>query len=94
MNAITQVKDQGGCGSCWAHAATQSIESYGFLESGTLEVLSPQQINSCTPNELQCGGSGGCAGSVPQLGFTYVQLFGITSQFLVVPDLRDVVVVQ
>ncbi len=37
------------------------IESYAFLSNGTMEILSPQQINSCTPNELGCGGDGGCA---------------------------------
>merc|ERR1712025_562153 len=25
---------------------------------------------------LKCGGTGGCMGSIPQLGYTYIQLFG------------------
>ena len=33
-------------------------------------------MTSCTPNTLSCGGSGGCMGSVTQLGFNYLQLFG------------------
>ena len=28
---------------------------------------------------MQCGGKGGCVGSIPQLAFNYVQLFGLTT---------------
>ena len=37
-------------------------------------------MTSCTPNVLQCGVHGGCAGSIPQLGFTYAQLFGLVKE--------------
>ena len=37
------------------------------------------EVTSCTPNTLSCGGSGGCKGSVTQLGFNYLQLFGSVS---------------
>jgi len=75
-NVTTAVKNQGQCGSCWAFATTESIESYYAIETGSLPSLSAQQVTSCTPNSLTCGGTGGCAGSIPQLGFTYIQLFG------------------
>nr|AKO90284.1 cathepsin O [Tigriopus japonicus] len=78
--AVTDVKDQGSCGSCWAFASVESIESYVAINNGTLMELSAQQITSCTPNELQCGGTGGCQGSIPQLGWTFVQLFGLVSE--------------
>ncbi|XP_023340740.1 ervatamin-C [Eurytemora carolleeae] len=74
--AVTEVKNQGQCGSCWAFATTEQVESYAFISSGELPNLSAQQVTSCTPNVLQCGGSGGCFGSVTQLGFNYLQLFG------------------
>jgi len=76
MNAVTEVKDQGACGSCWAFAATEQIESYTAIASGELTVLSAQQMTSCTPNPLTCGGTGGCQGSTPPLGYNYIQLFG------------------
>jgi cathepsin L len=80
--AISDVKDQGYCGSCWAFATIESIESYLQIESGNsaVEELSAQHITSCTPNPLECGGSGGCKGSIPQLGFVYTQLFGLTKE--------------
>jgi len=75
-NAVTEVKDQGACGSCWAFAATEQIESYTAIASGELEELSTQQMTSCAPNPLSCGGDGGCSGSTPPLGYNYIQLFG------------------
>merc|ERR1712048_964929 len=41
-----------------------------------LPILSAQQVTACTPNTLSCGGTGGCMGSIPQLAYTYIQLFG------------------
>merc|ERR1712050_498590 len=73
---ITEVKNQGQCGSCWAFCTTEMIESYAAIETGTLPELSAQQVTACTPNPLSCGGTGGCYGSIPQLGYTYIQLFG------------------
>merc|ERR1712241_1049130 len=76
MGAVTDVKNQGQCGSCWAFATTEMIESYAAIATGSLPTLSAQQVTSCTPNPLSCGGTGGCMGSIPQLGYTYLQLFG------------------
>jgi len=73
---VTPVKNQGRCGSCWAFATTQIIESYAAIATGNLIELSTQQVTSCAPNNLNCGGTGGCFGSIPQLGFTYINLFG------------------
>merc|ERR1712142_666645 len=65
---ITEVKNQGQCGSCWAFCTTEMIESYaGIAMNGSTPVLSSQQVTSCPPNPLKCGGTGGCMGSIPQL---------------------------
>ena len=72
-SVLTAVKDQGQCGSCWAHAATESIESHVAIATGELFVLSQQQITSCTPNPQECGGTGGCAGAIAELAFDYVK---------------------
>jgi len=78
--AVTPVKNQGQCGSCWAFALTAQVESYAAIATEDLIELSTQQVTSCTPNTLQCGGTGGCKGSVTQLGFNYLQLFGAVTE--------------
>jgi len=81
QGAVSSVKNQGQCGSCWAFATTEQVESYAQISSGgEVPNLSAQQVTSCTPNLLQCGGTGGCYGSVTQLGFNYLQLFGHMSE--------------
>lgn len=69
---VSAVKDQGGCGSCWAFAATATLESHIAKETGLLFSLSPQQIASCSPNPDKCGGTGGCEGATAEVAFDYV----------------------
>ncbi|RNF06544.1 cysteine protease [Trypanosoma rangeli] len=73
---LTPVKDQGSCGSCWAHAATESIESMYAIHTGSLLTLSTQQITSCLNNTDKCGGTGGCGGGTVQQAWEYVKSAG------------------
>lgn len=73
---ITPVKNQGMCGSCWAFAATEAIESYHTLKTGKQETLAPQQMVECTDNPRRCGGAGGCQGATEQLGIESVVKMG------------------
>merc|ERR1712042_268681 len=79
QGVVTDVKNQGQCGSCWAFCTTEMIETWAAIATGNLVELSAQQVTSCTPNPLACGGTGGCMGSIPQLGYSYIQLFGHAS---------------
>merc|ERR1712080_455778 len=65
--AVTPVKDQGRCGSCWAFSATTAIESYAELAGKGLKVLSAQQINSCDKRD------GGCNGGNTETAYQYVK---------------------
>ena len=80
---LTAVKDQGGCGSCWAFASTEMIESYAAMSvtPPSLTDLSPQQLVSCAPNLDECDGVGGCDGSVPELAFDYVKAVGMATEW-------------
>lgn len=70
---VSAVKSQGsGCGSCWAFASTAVIESHLAINTNKLFDLSPQQIATCTPNPLECGGQGNCQGATAELAFDYV----------------------
>jgi len=68
--AVTPVKDQGQCGSCWAFSATEAIESYSFLNDGKLISLSAQQITSCDKTD------GGCNGGNTETAYGYVHKAG------------------
>jgi len=76
---VTDAKNQGSCGSCWAFATVENIESYAAINNVTLTKLSTQEVTTCTPNPMHCGGTGGCRGSIPQLGYNYVHLFGLAT---------------
>jgi len=80
--AVTAPKNQGMCGSCWAFATTEQIESYAAINSPNNQLieLSAEQVTSCAPNPQNCGGSGGCQGSICQLGYSHIQLFGHVSE--------------
>jgi len=68
--AVTDVKDQGQCGSCWAFSATEGIESAWFLAGNKLTALSPQQIVSCDTTDSGCDG-----GDLPT-AYAYVKQAG------------------
>jgi len=55
-NGMTPVKNQGGCGSCWAFSATGALESVYKITNGTQVILSEQQCVSCNEWGDGCGG--------------------------------------
>ena len=65
--AVNSVKDQGNCGSCWAFAATASVEGHHQVKSGKLLNLSEQQLVDCDSS------SHGCSGGWPERAFKYLQ---------------------
>jgi C1A family cysteine protease len=66
--AVSPVKDQAQCGSCWAFSATEGIEAGVFQTEGVVSPpLSPQQIVSCDKSD------GGCNGGDLPTAFDYVE---------------------
>lgn len=66
----TPVKDQGYCGSCWAFAASEQIESDAMRTLQTTYVLSPQQLVECDRTSL------GCNGGLQERAYNYVKRAG------------------
>ncbi len=55
-NILSEVKNQGQCGSCWAFSTTSSIESLMRINNYTVDRLSEQQLVDCSKKNYGCGG--------------------------------------
>ncbi|KMZ75027.1 Cysteine proteinases superfamily protein [Zostera marina] len=71
--AVTSVKDQKKCGSCWAFATAATVESLTFQKTYQLLNLSVQQLVSCD------GSNDGCKGGYGDKAFEYIKKNGLAT---------------
>jgi hypothetical protein len=74
--AVTPVKNQGQCGSCWAFSTTGTTEGFVAIKTGKLPNLAEQQLVDCCKQ----GGCSGCRGGLPSAALKWVAQKGLCSQ--------------
>ncbi len=65
-NGVTPIRNQGGCGSCWAFSAIGVVEASVLINDGVSTNLSEQWLVSCTA-------AGSCNGGWPSAAMGYMR---------------------
>ena len=71
---VTDVKDQGQCGGCWAFSTTGAVEGITAITDNTLVNASEQELIDCSTQ------NNGCDGGIMDKGFEYVINNGLCSE--------------
>jgi len=82
LHSLQRIHSQGGCGSCWAIAASTVLQAHVELHNSgaSPRTFSAQHLVSCVPNPRECGGQGGCRGATIELALDWVLKHGCAEE--------------
>ena len=75
--AVTDVKNQGSCGSCWSFSTTGALEGAHFIATGSLESFSEEQFVQCDYGLTK---NLGCNGGLMDKAFAYAESNAIQTE--------------
>jgi cathepsin H len=83
---VSEVKEQGSCGSCWAFGTTGCLESLQAKQTGQLINFSEQQLVDCAKRL----NNNGCKGGLTSQVFEYILYNkGINTEFVYSYEAKD-----
>ena len=56
QGAVSAIKNQGSCGSCWTFSTAGNIEGVNYLKTKQFIDYSEQQLIDCDKSNFGCGG--------------------------------------
>jgi len=73
LNAVSRVKDQAVCGSCWTFGTTGTTEGTVYLSTKKMTTFSEQYLVDCAWINVTAGANMGCDGGFAEGAFQYAR---------------------
>jgi C1A family cysteine protease len=78
--AVTPIKNQGNCGSCWAFSTTGALEGAYAIAGNNLTSFSEEELVQCDNKAHHGGGNKGCQGGLELNAYVFISKNGLCTE--------------